>query len=265
MRGILSPNHLYINTRTTYVSMLYREILKNLKKQLRSLCGHTNSGSTMMDKAGNLGVMEKMWLNKGGVASVILLKILEKIWPVSYHSAKGMNPGQFVIHADAGDLVVHNNQKGMPYLNLKEVEAEVALCLIQDAIQTIRGKMEGFTKQEVEEAKAAREAQKMLGHPTNHKFLGMVRSNMVANCDVTESAIKNAHAIFGLNLAGVRGRTVRIAPESVRVDHIQIPRVILDRHRIVTLTVDCMFVNGVPFLVSTSRGLNLLTAEHTPS
>jgi hypothetical protein len=29
--------------------------------------------------------------------------------------------------------------------------------------------------------------------------------------------------------------------------------------------VDCMFVNRVPFLVSASRGLNLLTAEHTHS
>ncbi len=87
-----------------------------------------------MDKAGALGAVKKMWLSKGGVASVILLKILEKIWPVSYHSAKGMNPGQFVIHADAGDIVVRNNQKGVPYLNLKEVKAEVAPCLIQDVI-----------------------------------------------------------------------------------------------------------------------------------
>jgi hypothetical protein len=218
-----------------------------------------------MNKAGAHGAVKEMWLNKGGVASVIPLKILEKIWPVFYHSAKGMNPGQFVINADAGDVVICNNQKGMTHLNLKEVEAEVALCLIQDAFQTIRGKMEGFTKQEDEEAKAARKAQGMLGHPTNRKFLGMVRSNVIANCDVTESAVKNAHAIFGPNLTRVRGRMVRIASESVRVDHIQILRVILDRHRIVTLTVDCMFVNGVPFLVSTSRGLNLLTAEHTPS
>jgi hypothetical protein len=260
MHGILSLNHLYINTCTTYASTPYREILENLKKQLHGLCSHTNSGSTTMNKAGALGAVKKMWLKEGGVASVILLKILEKIWLVSYHSAKGMNPGRFVIHVDAGDIVVHNNQKGMPYLNLKEVKAEVALCLVQDVIQTVRGKMEGFTKQEVEEAKVGRKAQGMLGHPTDRKFLGMVHLNMITNCDVTESAIKNAHAIFGLNLAGVRGRMVRIAPESVRVDHIQIPRVILDRHRIVTLMVDCMFINGVPFLVSTSRGLNLLTA-----
>jgi hypothetical protein len=34
---------------------------------------------------------------------------------------------------------------------------------------------------------------------------------------------------------------------------------------VVTLTVDVMFVNGVPFLVSASHGINLITAEYTPS
>jgi hypothetical protein len=218
-----------------------------------------------MDEAGNLRAIKKMWLNEGRVASVIPLKILEKIWPVLYHSAKGMNPGHFVIHFGECDVVVRNNEKGMLYLNLKDVKAKVALCLVQSAINTIRGKMEGFSERKVKEATAARKAQGMLGHPTNCKFLGMVCSNMITNCTVTESAVKNAHIIFGPDLAGVRRRTVRRARESVRVDHIQIPRVILDRHRIVTLTVDCMFVNGVPFLVSASRGLNLIPAEHTPS
>jgi len=31
------------------------------------------------------------------------------------------------------------------------------------------------------------------------------------------------------------------------------------------LAVDIKFVNGVPFLVSVARGLNLVTAEFTPS
>jgi hypothetical protein len=54
-------------------------------------------------------------------------------------------------------------------------------------------------------------------------------------------------------------------PESVRTDYVQIPRHILKRHKVVTLAVDCMFVNGIPFLVSVARGLNLVTVEHTPS
>ncbi len=58
---------------------------------------------------------------------------------------------------------------------------------------------------------------------------------------------------------------MRRPPESVTTNHVQIPRMILEQHQVVTLTVDVMFVNGVPFLVSASRGLNLITAEYTPS
>jgi hypothetical protein len=125
--------------------------------------------------------------------------------------------------------------------------------------------MEGFTQREVEEARAAREAQGMIGHPTDRDFLGIVRANYILNCPVTESAVKNANQIFGPDLAGVRGRTVRRPPEAVRTDFVHIPRVILKQHWLVMLTADVMFVNGVPFLVSLARGLNLLTAEFLPT
>jgi hypothetical protein len=58
---------------------------------------------------------------------------------------------------------------------------------------------------------------------------------------------------------------LRSPPESVTTDYVQIPQAILERHQLFTLAVDVMFVNGVPFLVSVARGLNLVTAEFTPS
>ncbi len=154
------------------------------------------------------------------------------------------------------------------YLDLSKLEAKVLLSFVQRAmlfIQTIRGNMEGYTQREVEEACAAREAQAMLGHSSDRDFLGMVRSGMVTNCPVSPDAVINANRIFGPDLTGVRGRTVRRPSESVTMSHIQIPRVLLERHQRVTLAVDVMFVNGVTFLVSVSRGLNLVRAEYTPS
>jgi hypothetical protein len=103
--------------------------------------------------AGNLGVIKKMWLNKCGVASIVPLKVLKMIWPNLYDSQRRMNPGHFVIHTNKGDIVMKNNSHGMQFLNFKEVEAEVALCLIQDTNKTVQNNMEGFTKREVEEAK----------------------------------------------------------------------------------------------------------------
>jgi hypothetical protein len=83
--------------------------------------------------------------------------------------------------------------------------AMVAPARAVSFVQTVRRNMEGYTQHEVKDARAAREAQAMLGHPTDPNFLGMVRSGMILNCPVTPSAVQNANRIFGPNLAGVRG------------------------------------------------------------
>jgi hypothetical protein len=82
---------------------------------------------------------------------------------------------------------------------------------------------------------------------------------------VSPNAILNANRIFDLDLTGVRGCMVRRPPESVMTNHVQIPRALLEQHQRVTLAVDDMLINGVPFQVSVSRSLNLVTAEYTPS
>jgi hypothetical protein len=162
--------------------------------------------------------------------------------------------------------VLKNNGKGTPYIDLREFEAKAVLSFAPKAalslVQTVQGNMEGFTKREVEEARKARKAQAMLGHPTDRDFLGMVCGGMISNCPVTVNTVKNAHQIFGPDLAGIRGRTVRRPPESITTNYVQIPRVILVQHQLVTLTVDLMFMHGVPFLVSMARCLNLVNSCH---
>ena len=74
---------------------------------------------------------------------------MEKIWPVTYDSRR--HRGRFVLVTDHGDIIMKNNDKGVPYLDLRELEAEVALSFIQ----TVRGNMEGLKKREVEEAQKA--------------------------------------------------------------------------------------------------------------
>ena len=255
VRGILSKHHIYIDTCASYASTPYRDLLKNIESQKRGLVGHSNAGSCGMNETGDLGAIKQMWLNEGGVATVVPLKVLEKIWPMTYDTKR--HGGKFVLKTDQGDIIVKNNDKGMPYLDLRELEAEVALSFIQ----TVRGNMEGFTKREVEEAQKARDVQAMVGHPTDREFLGMVRSGMISNCPVTPAAVINSNRIHGPDPAGIRGRTVRTTPEPVVVEYVAIPRIILERHQRVTLAADVMFVNGVPFLVSVSRGINLITTE----
>jgi hypothetical protein len=69
-----------------------------------------------MDSMGDFGAIKGMWLNEGGVAMILLLKQLEKLWRVSYDS--GRHGGSFVIHTDNGNIVIKNNDTGMPYIDL---------------------------------------------------------------------------------------------------------------------------------------------------
>ena len=64
----------------------------------------------------------------------------------------------------------------------------------------------------------------MLGHPSWNDFENMVYAKLITNCPFSQNNIVNAHAIFGDNLAGLRGTTVRWKPEWVETDYVQTPK-----------------------------------------
>ena len=86
------------------------------------------------------------------------------------------------------------------------------------------------------------------------------------DCPITPSDIASAHKFFGPNLANIRGKTktVRCKPEHVSTAIVKIPQQILSNQQYVTLSADVIFVNQVPFLVSSSRNINLTTIEFIP-
>ena len=95
------PYHTYIDTCASYSSTPYPELLSNLKKQARGLIGHSNAGMCRMDSSGSLGALKQVWLNEGGVATIITLKQLEKLCPVVYDSTR--NGGAFICRTKDGE------------------------------------------------------------------------------------------------------------------------------------------------------------------
>jgi hypothetical protein len=161
-------------------------------------------------------------------------------------------------------------EKELHAFNLREIP-EAAYLLVNDTdpafaapVQTVRKNFEGFTKKQIKQATAACWLMGMIASPSERDFQGLVHLNLLKDCPITNADIIHTHKIFGPNLANIRGKTVCRKPEQVTMDYVDIPRVILDVHSRVTLVADVMFVNGVPFLVSASRNINLITIEHVP-
>ena len=123
-------------------------------------------------------------------------------------------------------------------------------------------KMKDFSRREVKGAILARKAQILLGHLPDARFKQLVNSDSIKNCKVTAQDITNSRMIFGPDLPGLQGRTTRKKPTRVTPVYMGISKAMYERYKDIVLTADVMFVNGIVFLVTLSRGIRLYTTEH---
>ncbi len=185
------------------------------------------------------------------------------------------------MHTPKGEVQFYKDEQGLPYLNLEELNHEVAKMLLQcgedivmscngavetgvSFVQTVQGNYEGFTKHEVVQAKEARRAQAMLENPSKKDYKGVVSNNLIASCPITLSGVTNARTIFGPDLAGIRGKTVQRTPAPVVVDYVAVPCGLVDANKVITLAADVFFVDGTAFLLTISRRIKFVTTEHVP-
>jgi hypothetical protein len=90
----------------------------------------------------------------------------------------------------------------------------------------------------------------MIANPTEREFTGMVRGQLLTNCPVTVRDVDNANQIFGPDLANLMGKMISTKPECLQVKYVQIPLDFVQLQKYVTLVAGVMFVNGLPFLVT---------------
>ena len=131
-------------------------------------------------------------------------------------------------------------------------------------IKTAAKNKEGFTKHQLMGARAARDVYKTLGFPSMRDFVSMVHDNLIRNYPIMLEDIKNAHTIYGPDVASLKGKTVRKASPVVRTDYIYVPRHIFDQNKHVVVAGDIMYVTDLRFLVTVSRGINMITVEYLP-
>ena len=113
-------------------------------------------------------------------------------------------------------------------------------------VSTVQGKSEGFSGRQIEQAKAARDFQAKVGHPSTQDLKSIVKSNLIVNCPVTPEDIGRAEKIYGPSVPILKGKTTRQNPLSVVSDYVAISPAILSANKYVTLSGDLFFVNKAP-------------------
>jgi hypothetical protein len=110
-------------------------------------------------------------------------------------------------------------------------------------------------------AVAAKELIITIGRPSLKTFMDIVTNNLLPNCPVTRADIAAAEEIFGPDIGSLKGKTIRQSPQKIKPTGTQIDEGMLQRYKRVEPSVNVMYINKIPFLVTLSRHIHFGTVE----
>jgi hypothetical protein len=186
---------------------------------------HCNKGVMTTNTVANFGA-NKVYLEEDEVAKVLLLYLLVQKHHITYNSHDCHDchdcDGVFKVHTSDGLLEFKPAPMDLHVLDLQDtLEASHLLFTSSQPstnhlhVNTVRAIFKGFTKKQVKHAHQACCLMLITGVPTERAIPSLVSLNQLKDCPITHDDIKNAHAIFGPDLANIRGKTVLRNPDRV--------------------------------------------------
>ena len=84
---------------------------------------------------------------------------------------------------------------------------------------------------------------------------------MILNWPVTVEDVIRSYKIYGRDIHSLKGKTTRTHPTRLVTDYVNIPSSVLEKNKHVTLSIDIMYVNRIPFVTTISRNIKFTTVE----
>lgn len=126
-------------------------------------------------------------------------------------------------------------------------------------VTTVKANEANYSKSEVARARRARSLQEILNVPTPI-LAQMLRQGSIKGCDLMPRDVWLADQIYGKSVSELKGKMTNAKPDAVRIDTVPIH---IERDLI--LSVDILFVNGFPFLLSIDDRMGYLLVRKLSS
>jgi hypothetical protein len=216
-----------------------------------------NLGIQTTNKMGYLGSFPKpVWYDPKGIANIMSLFVVQKFYCVTYDV---MNGNSFKVDLGNNSLTFAPTAKGL-----------YALVCTDDnknewkMITTVKENMARYSQQAYKNAVQARRVQNILMHPGDQQFEEIVDKNLIRSPDLDCDDIRAATDIIRTNIGSLHGKTTRPCSPQVHSRISGIPSKQREICSKIVIGIDILYLNKIPFLVTTSRGLHFGTVEDLP-
>jgi len=253
-----SSNHIpmdwiLLDNQSTIDIFTNSSLLKNIRESPTPLKILSTGGITYTNLIGDLPGYGQVWYHPQGIANILSLSnLIKKGYKITYSSSDS-NTFDVTKH-DGTVKVFKQSDSGLFFLDTKQY---VGTTLVN----TVNDNQYKYSKKTYSQAELARKLQRIIGRPSTQEYIQILANNLLPNCPVTTDDVTAATNIFGPDIGSLKGKTVRKTQKAIIESITPIPIDIYNKYKMVTLCIDVMYVNNIPFLTSISRHLRFGTVE----
>ncbi len=252
---------LLLDSQSTDHLICNRALLRNIRPADKPLRLHCNAGVVVINEVGDLPGVGEVYFDPNGIANILSMAKIAQDFDVKYDSKDG---NKFIVSRESTGTYREFKQSpnGLYYHDLRaDLKRKSGVAFVN----TVAENKNKYSRRAYIRATRARKLHNSLGRPSLRDFITYVQKNRIQNCPITREDIMAAQDIFGPNLGILKGGTTRRRSPQVRVTYTPIPPTVMERYKNVTLAVDIMKVNKIPFFVSTSIDIKFGTTEAIPN
>ena len=273
----LNPLWVLLDTQSSCDIFRNSDLLENIKVEPGPGLRLHSNGSGLIE-TNLMGVVKgygKVWYHPDSLANIMSFANVRKRFKVKISTGPNDKHPSITVTKSSGGLMHFKELKSGLYVYdaskdiNKVIKDNITLnnpSFNYSLVSTINENESKFTTREVNAAKRALELYVRIGRPSYQTFIHILGHNLIRDNPVTLSDAKRAFDIYGKDIANIKGKTKRMRPDHVKnIKLFELPDYILKWHINVTLCIDILYVNQMPFLHTISRKLQFRTIEYMPS
>ena len=138
------------------------------------------------------------------------------------------------------------------------MEDPLAICMLN----TFEENMQRFTKREIRDTRRAVSLKAKVGFASDKDLIWALKTGAIKNCEVKPKDFENAIAIWGRNVAELKGKTARKKPAPVVSDIMKVPRDLLKIRKGHFLGFGYFLCEWVSFLITLSMRIYFTTVSN---
>ena len=204
------------------------------------------SGRIVVTKVGSYGPIERVYYHPDIPVNILSLGDIERVADIEYEQHKGF---MVRFHDDMGSLYFEKKRNTF--------SCDLPVHAVMDATVAEREKM--YTKAELKAARGVREFKRNMAGASDREIEEFITCGVALNFPYTLQDVRRAAAIYGPDIACLKGKMTSPGPERplvVSVDH--------GEQRNQELHMDIFEVSGVSFLLTVMVPLQYTFATHLP-